>query len=97
MWHCRPGQPTIDMRHYKDVYAKCYNPQSATHLTSPTFDQYLSDLGTTFTEGNPLLLHAQCVPGYLLVTLIVGPDAMHLAMQLMHDEDEVPACMHTWH
>ncbi|BDA49052.1 hypothetical protein COCOBI_13-1620 [Coccomyxa sp. Obi] len=58
--HDRPGQPTIDMSHYKQVYVKCTNPTTQTSPTSPIFDTYLADLAATFTAANPLLLTGQC-------------------------------------
>ena len=59
---CRPGQPTIDMTHFKKVYAKCTNPTTQTSPTSPIFDIYLADLAATFTAANPLLLTGECAP-----------------------------------
>lgn len=59
---CRPGQPTIDMSHYKKIYVKCTTPTTQTSPTSPIFDTYLADLAATYTAANPLLLTGECVP-----------------------------------
>lgn len=56
----RPGQPTVDISHWKQVYVKCTAPTTTpTSLTSPVFDIYFADFGATFTADNPLLLTAQ--------------------------------------